>query len=145
MNWRIGEILIQKKLIDWKQLEEALEEHYRTKELTGEILVRKGHISRSLLYKALGEQYHLRFVHLDRIRINPQAVQLIPRSIAQKYTIMPIEVYNGVLQLGIANPISAWPESEIKEIARVNEVRSVLCLPSDIERAIQENYLSQTV
>ena len=41
MNWRIGELLVRKKLISWEQLEEALDEQQRTHELIGEILVKK--------------------------------------------------------------------------------------------------------
>ncbi|MCM8776563.1 MAG: type II secretion system protein GspE, partial [Candidatus Omnitrophica bacterium] len=80
MTWRIGEILIQKKLITWEQLSEVLVEQKKTKELTGEILVRKGFISYPLLYKALAEQRGIPFVDLGRVKINPKAVESIPRS-----------------------------------------------------------------
>lgn len=140
MAWRIGEILIQKKWITWEQLQDALGEHQRTKDYTGAILVRKGYISNFLLYRALAEQFHMRFVDLERTRINPKAVERIPRSIAVKYTLMPIELHNNTLQMAITNPLSAWPETELKELAKVQEIRAVLCLPSHVEKAILEHY-----
>ena len=140
MTWRIGEILIQKKLITWDQLSDALEEQKRTKELTGEILVRKGYISRPLLYKALAEQHEVRFVDLKRTKINPKAVEKIPGSIAQKYKLMPIEMVNGELILGISNPMLVWPEAEIKQITQVAGIRTVLCLPEDVDEAIVRTY-----
>ncbi len=140
MTWRIGEILIQKKLINWDQLQEALSEQKMTKEYTGTILVRKGFVSDLLLYKALAEQYQVRFVDLARIKINPKAVEKLPKSIAEKYGIMPIELHDDILTLGSANPIRTWPESEIKELAGVREIRAVLCVPAEIDKAIRENY-----
>ena len=140
MAWRIGELLVQKKLITWEQLEEVLEEQKKTKEFTGEILVRKGYISQSLLYKALAEQYQMRFVDLKRIKINPKAVEFIPRSVAEKYSIIPIEMREDVFLIGISNPLNVWPEVELKQITKLNDIRTVLCLPSDIQEAIKENY-----
>ncbi|MBN1688324.1 MAG: hypothetical protein JW893_04425 [Candidatus Omnitrophica bacterium] len=140
MSWRIGEILIQKKLLTWDQLKDALEEQERTKELIGEILIRKGLVHEHLLYKALAEQYVMRFVDLSRTRINPKAVALIPKSVAQKYNILPIELYRDKLTLGIGNPIHLWPEEEIKQLAKVTQIDTVLCVPTAIRKAIEESY-----
>jgi hypothetical protein len=52
-QWHIGEILIQKRLIDWKQLEDALTEQKRTHEFVGEVLVRKQYVPKFLLFKAV--------------------------------------------------------------------------------------------
>lgn len=140
MGWRIGEILVQKKWIDWWQLQEALEEQQRTKEYTGSVLVRKGYLSNFLLHQALAEQFHIRFVDLPKTRINPQAIEKIPRSIAQKYSLIPIELHGDVLQVGISNPLNTWPESELKQLAGVKEIKTVLCMPADIQKAIEEQY-----
>ena len=64
-NWHIGEILIQKRLIDWEQLNEALSEQKLTRESVGEILVRKQRIPRFLLYKALAERHAMPFADLS--------------------------------------------------------------------------------
>ena len=141
MIWHIGELLIQKKLISWEQLQDALEEQKKTKELTGEVLIRKRYISENLFYKALAEQYGLRFIDLKRTRINPKAIALIPRSIAQKYSIMPVEIAGGALVVAISNP-RLWPERELFELTQV-QVRPVICLPADISDAIKENYAAE--
>ena len=140
MAWRIGEILVQKKLISWNQLEEVLEEQKQTREFTGEILIRKGYVSSLLFYKSLAEQHKLRFIDLKRTRVNPKAVELIPRSVAQKYSLMPVEILQGELVIGISNPLMVWPEAELKELTKMPAIRTVLCLPADIQKAIQEYY-----
>ena len=140
MTWHIGEILIQKKLISWEQLEDALAEQRKTKEFTGEILVRKHYISELLLYKALADQHKIRYVALKHTHINPKAVAAIPKSIAEKYTLMPIDIMQNTLTVGIGNPLNIWPESELKELTGFHEIRTVLCLPEDIRQTIKENY-----
>ena len=141
--WHIGEILVQKKLIDWKQLEDALNEQKRTKEFVGEVLVRKQYVPRFLLFKALAERHAIPFVDLSNIFIDSKAVQRIPQSIALKYGVVPIEIQEGTLVLGIDNPMTVLPEKEITELAKVAEIKTVLCTPEAVSRAIEANYGTQ--
>ena len=136
----IGEILVQKKWVSSRELEEALEEQKKTQELVGEILIRKGILSQPLLYKALAEQHRIRFVDLKHIKINPKAVALVPHAIAEKYSLMPIELRDEVLTVGISNPLNVWPEAELKHLTQAKEIRTVLCLPNAVHQAIQEYY-----
>ncbi len=140
MVWRIGELLVQKKLISWEQLEDVLQEQKRTQELTGELLVRKKYISQSLLYKTLADQFAMRFVDLRKTKINPRAVELIPQSIAEKYLLMPIEVSPESLVIAISSPLNVWPEAELKKLTGMKEIKTVLSLPDDIKTSIQESY-----
>jgi type IV pilus assembly protein PilB len=138
--WHIGELLIQKKLISWEQLEVALDEQKKTKELVGEILVRKGFVPPVLFYRTLAEQNRMRYVDLARTRINMKAVQKVPRSIAKKFRIMPIEIVEDTLTVAIPNPLAMWPQQDIKQLANVTHLQAVLCLPQDIDQAIKEYY-----
>ena len=140
MVWHIGELLIQKKLISWEQLEDVLQEQKKTKEMTGEMLVRKKYISQGLLYKTLADQYAMRYIDLKKIKINPRAVEIVPQSIAEKYLLMPIEVSNDNLVIAISSPLNVWPEAELKKLTAMREIKAVLSLPEDIKSAIQENY-----
>lgn len=143
MSWRIGEILIQKKLISWEQLNEVLEEQKKTHELTGDILLRKKFVSHLLLYKALAEQHDLAFVDLKRTKINPEAVEKIPAAVAYKHHMMPLELHDGVLTIGVSNPIQLWPETELKQLAHVEEICAVLCLPGDLADMLSQYYGKQ--
>jgi type IV pilus assembly protein PilB len=140
MAWRLGEILIQKRLISWDDLGECLEEQKKTREFIGEILVRRGRVAKSLLYLALAEQFDIRYVDLSRIRINPKAIEVVPQSLAEKYLFMPIDIHDGVLTLGIDDPLKKWPEAEICKLARVSSTLKVLCMPEAIQLCLKEHY-----
>lgn len=139
-QWHIGEILIQKKLIDWKQLEEALGEQKRTHEFVGEVLVRKQYVPKYLLFRALAERHSMPFVDLTHVFIDPKAVERVPRSIAVKYGFIPIEVRAEGLVVGIGDPRAVLPDVEIAELAGVSGVRTVLCTPEAVMNAIDQNY-----
>jgi hypothetical protein len=142
-EWHIGEILIQKKLIDWKQLDEALSEQKRTREFVGEVLVRKQYVPRFLLYKALAERHAMPFTDLSHIRIDPSAVERLPESVAEKYHIIPIEIQDHTLVVGISDPTAVLPHSEIAMLAGVRKVHSVLCTPEAVKTAISVHYKNQ--
>ena len=143
--WHIGEILIRKKLIDWEQLEDALNEQKRTHEFVGEVLIRKQYIPKFLLFKALAERHAMPFVDLSHVFIDPRAVERVPKSVAVKYGFVPIEMQDGTLVIGIGDPCAVLPEVEIAELAGVSETKTVLCTPDAVASAIDQHYGSQNV
>ena len=139
-QWHIGEILIQKKLIDWKQLDDALAEQKRTHEFVGEVLVRKQYVPKFLLFKALAERHAMPFVDLSHVFIDPRAIERVPKSVAVKYKFIPVEVQDGTLVVGIGDPQAVLPCPEIAELAKVTEIKMVLCTPDAVSAAIDHNY-----
>lgn len=144
-NWHIGEILIQKRLIDWEQLNEALSEQKLTRESVGEILVRKQRIPRFLLYKALAERHAMPFADLSRTRIDEAAIRRVPQSIAQKYGIIPIEIRGRTLVIGIGDPTAVIPRDEIASLAKMDSIHTVLCTPEAVRIAAAAHYGKTTL
>lgn len=138
--WHIGEVLIQKKLIDWDQLDDALSEQKRTQEFVGEILVRKRYIPKFLLFKALAERHAMPFVDLAHVFIDPRAVERVPKSISVKYGFIPIEIQSDTLVVGIGDPRAVLPDAAIAELAGVSKITSVLCTPDAVTAAIDQYY-----
>lgn len=135
MNWRIGELLVRKKLISWEQLEEALDEQQRTHELIGEILVKKKFISAFLLYKTLAEKHRMQFIELQKIHVNPIAVEIVPKSVAMKFGFFPLELADNTLIITLSNPLNVLPEDELKKLIKIQSIRATLCMPQDLEWA----------
>jgi len=144
-QWHIGEILIQKKLIDWNQLEDALSEQRRTREFVGEVLVRKQYIPKYLLFKALAEKHTMPFVDLAHVFIDPLAIERVPKSVAIKYGFVPIEMQENTLVVGISDPCAVLPNAEIAELARVSGIKTVLCTPDAVAVAIGQHYGSESI
>ena len=143
--WHIGEILIRKKLIDWEQLEDALNEQKRTHEFVGEVLTRKQYVPKFLLFKALAERHAMPFVDLSCVFIDPRAIERVPKSVAVKYGFVPIEIQRDVLVIGTGDPCTVLPEAEIAALAKVSNIKAVLCTPDAVAIAIGQHYDGQNM
>lgn len=86
----LGERLIASGLITQDQLQVALTEQSRRDEPLGRILVRLGLISEGMLRDTLGESLGQESVDLSTVVPDPDALQMIPKNIARRYHMLPI-------------------------------------------------------
>lgn len=140
MAERLGEIFLKRKLVSPEQLESALQEQTHTGEFLGEILIRLGYVKEDDLLHVLAEQFKTRFVSLDRVRVNPQVLKMVPRHLAWEYRFLPIDIRASVLLIAVANPLDMWPMSVLQEKLDLVEVQIVLARKDDIMRSIQKHY-----
>ena len=101
---RLGDSLIKQKIITKQELELALKEQKRTKELLGEIVVRLGFATRKDLSKAVAKSSDLSFIELKDVQIDPTVVKIIDSSIARRFFLMPFSLVDEVLYVAMDNP-----------------------------------------
>lgn len=140
MALRIGELLIQKKLLTQEQLESALVAQGHSGKFLGEILVEKGFILETDLLKVLAEQFNTHFVSLEQVQINPVAVKQVPVDLVAEHYFMPIEMRNGVMLIAVSNPLDMWPMSTLQKQLNLEDVQIVLALKEDIKNCIRKYY-----
>jgi type IV pilus assembly protein PilB len=144
---RLGEILLEKGLIDNLQLSKALEVQRSLQQksgderdvLTGEILVELGFVKETDIAQVLSTQYRLPYFPASQYRINPEALRLVPQNIARRYDIMPLEKIGNCLTVAMANPLDGQAISELQSISHCS-VHSLLSTASDIRRTIVRFY-----
>ncbi len=86
----LGERLIAEGLITEDQLQVALKEQSRRDEPLGRILVNLGLISEGVLRDTLGESLGHDSIDLSTVIPDPDALMMVPKSIALRYGILPI-------------------------------------------------------
>lgn len=101
---KIGEILIEEKLITEEQLSEALETQRLTGHKVGQILVDKGFIKENVLYKVLADKLGCKYVDLENYEINVNVVTKISQTLAQKHKAVPIDIENNKLKVAMSEP-----------------------------------------
>jgi len=57
-----------------------------------------------------------------------------------EYGLIPLAVKDDVLLVAVPSPDLIWPETEIKNIAQLRDIRSVLSTPEAIHDAIYRYY-----
>ncbi|MGB5719612.1 MAG: ATPase, T2SS/T4P/T4SS family [Woeseiaceae bacterium] len=90
-NVSLVERLIAAGVISEHQLERALQEKRREDRPLGEILVELGLISDKVLRGTLPQLFGEGIVDLREILPNPHAVAQVPRELAERYSVLPID------------------------------------------------------
>ncbi len=86
----LGERLITAGLITQDQLQVALTEQGRNDEPLGRILVKLGLVSEGVIRDTLSESFGHESIDLATIVPDPDALQMIPKDVAARYLLLPI-------------------------------------------------------
>lgn len=140
---KLGEILLSSGIIDKLQLNTALKYQREWDRKLGEALVELGFISEAVLVKVLSKFLQVPAVELSQVRVNPLAVQKVPRRLAEKYGLMPMEIEGegpkSTLIVAMIDPTNLVAVDEVA-FTSACKVRPVVAAHSDIEKAIRRHY-----
>lgn len=104
MHKRIGEVLIDRGSINANQLNIALQKQKKKSTLLGEILLDLGFISLDTLREAVAETAGPQFIDITSIIASASAIKIIPKHIAIKHTLFPVNLDEENGELTIATP-----------------------------------------
>ena len=102
----IGDILVGSGAITPEQLNQAIETQKKTGGYLGEILLSLGFIQEEAFAYALSLQYgqDLPFMNLDKHTLTPDVIQLVPKDFVNRYRVVPVDRFQNILTLAIADP-----------------------------------------
>lgn len=130
---KIGEILVNKKLITETQLAESLEIQKETGEKVGEILIRKGFISDETLVELVSFQRGFDTIELLKIQdnIDPSTSNLISKEFAFKRKVFPFKLTDSTLHVAMTDPRDINAIDEIRLLTGYN-VKPFITTEKDI-------------
>ncbi len=137
---KIGQVLVDLGFIDDDQLWGILEEAKSTSQPTGQVAVSRGLINQDQLLQALGEQHNLKVVNLSDIKPQPEALQLVPETMASVYKIVPLTLKDKILTIAIGDPNNLSAVDDLRNLLSVNEVVAQLSTPAAIAEAMSKAY-----
>jgi len=132
---RLGDLLVAAKLVDSKQIQEALELQEKTGRRLGSIVISKGWVSDQDVLQLLSRQLRVPYARLRSNIYDPAAVGLLDPNIARRLKVMPLFKVRGVMFLATANPQAIPILDEVEEHVGCS-VRPVLAVREDILQAI---------
>lgn len=102
---RVGEILVRRGVITRTQLDDALVAQGSSLLPLGSTLIRLGYASEADVAQALAEQYGLPAVDLSASTLDAAVLAVVPREVALQHRILPL-AFSGTnaLNLGLAKP-----------------------------------------
>jgi type II secretory ATPase GspE/PulE/Tfp pilus assembly ATPase PilB-like protein len=103
----LKEVLLDQGLLDEKKIEEIKLRQLKTGENEEEIIKALRMVSNQDLVKAKAAFLKVPFVDLETIGFSPEALSLVPESVAQKYKIVPyrFDPKEKILFITMANPL----------------------------------------
>lgn len=124
---RIGDVLVSYGYLSNEQIEEALALQKTDKgKRIGEILLERGFISEDQLLLALSNRLNMDIVNFENDPVDINAVSLIPKPVATKYSVIAISTENGRATLVVNDPLDFYA---------IEDVKSLLNMPCDIKLA----------
>jgi type II secretory ATPase GspE/PulE/Tfp pilus assembly ATPase PilB-like protein len=135
----LSELLISEELLTQDQLSLALNFQKAEGGQLRDILINHKLIKPEDLAGILSLQYNLPYIDLQRHKIQPKALKLIPESIARKHTLIPLDILGNALLVVMADPEDMQTIQDLQ--ARTSsKIEVAIGLPQDIQRAIDINY-----
>lgn len=140
---RLGEMLVEKGLIDKIQLEAAIGRQHQWGGRLGSNLVKLAYISEITLIKFLSSQLKLPCGDLSNIKFNNDTCKLITPEVAKKYHIIPLELKKGggkkTLYIAMSEPTNILAIDEVSFLTGLT-VNPVIATDSQISQAIDKFY-----
>ncbi len=117
---RLGELLVQQKLISEEQLSFSLGEQKRTGRKLGRVFIENGFVTEEQISGALARQLNIPYINLKFFNISPEFVRLLPETQARRFRALVLEEKGGALVVGMADPTDLFAYDEIARIVRRN-------------------------
>jgi len=136
---RIGEVLLERGIIDRKKLEEALAHQKEHGGLMGQVLIKLGYVTEEEVALALTAQYGFPYLPLDNYEIDNLLTSVIPEPLARQHCLIAIDRIGNALTLAMADPSNVKAIEEIELLTKC-VVQTFVSTPSDIEQAITKCY-----
>ena len=137
---RLGQILADLGLIDEEQLQEMLtEQEARGGELLGRVGVSLGFFSDEQLGEALAEQWNTVFVTLYDKQITHSLVDIISKTMAEMYRVVPLALEDNQLTIATADPQKIQIADELRVFLGY-EIHVVVATDAEIDKAIETFY-----
>jgi MSHA biogenesis protein MshE len=136
---RLGELLIQQQIVSENQLAEALAEQKRTGRKLGRVLNDLGLLSEAALHEVLAKHLQVPFVDLKQVRIDREAVKLLPEPLARRYRALILQRDDRGLLIGMADPSDLHAYDELQAKLKL-PLRLALVGEADFLKAVDAVY-----
>ncbi|MBL4683010.1 MAG: type IV-A pilus assembly ATPase PilB [Nannocystaceae bacterium] len=138
-NERIGEILVRESIISTDQLKEAKADQHRSGKRLAYSLAKLGILGEKELTDFLAKQYGVPSIGLAEFEIDPQVIELIPKEVAIKHTVLPVQKAGSTLIVAMNDPSNIYAIDDLKFLTGLN-IEPVVTTDAAIEEAIIRYY-----
>ncbi len=135
----LGQLLVKARLINEKQLQDALVIQKTEGKRIGSALLKIEAVSEESLITFLSRQYNVPPINLTDFNFDPSVLKYIPYEIAKRYHVIPLTLTGGNLRVAIADPSNHFAVEDIKFVTGMN-ISVYVAMESLIMDSIERHY-----
>ncbi len=140
-NVRVGDILVAAGLVTREQVERALRTQEKgKKKKIGTILIEMGLITEDQLLEALATKFGLRVVNLEETEPSQDALAALPREVATRMQVLPVEVHGRTLVVATSQPTDPTISENLR-FSTNYQIELVVSRSDQIHEAIENHYV----
>ena len=136
---RLGMLLLRAGIITERQLADAIEIHKVTGSPLGKVLVDLGYATQGGILSVMAKQIGIPYIDFSVKRPDANAIALVPRELAIRYTLMPIEIEDDHLVVAMADPQNVLALDDLRIITGY-EIAPAISTKDSIVAAVDEFY-----
>lgn len=136
---KLGELLIERGVINHAQIEEALAYSEKSGGLIGEVLVELNFATEKDIAQAITCQYGFPYLPLLNYEIDPEVISTIPENVCSQFCLIPIDKIGKSLTIAMSNPLNLKAVEDIEVITGCI-VQVFVSTATDIKQSIDKYY-----
>jgi MSHA biogenesis protein MshE len=136
---RLGELLLEEKLLTPEQLQSALDEQKRSGRKLGRVLTDMGLVREEKLHELLAANLQIPFIDVRQLTLDPPTVRLLPEAQARRFRALILQSDARGLLIGMADPTDLMAFDELR--ARLKQpLRMALVKEADLLKTMDVVY-----
>jgi len=136
----LGQMLVNDKVLTTDQLHQALERQRKTRERLGQILIDMKLIDEDMLLKYLGAQFRKESITRQELAaLDPDVVRLVPEEVARQYGVIASQRSGRKLIVATADPLNVMALDDLRRATGL-EVDFRIGPAGAIQEAIEKTY-----
>ena len=136
---RLGEFLVDRKVLSRDDLEEALVTEEKEGVPLAKVLMSRGLVGERDMVAAVAHQMNMPFHDFDRDPVNPMVDRLVPAELARRHMAIAVEMDGNALIIAMEDPSNSEAVEQLK-VATGWAIRPVLAVRSDLKRVVNAMY-----
>ncbi len=132
---KLGEILIDAKLLNPTQLETALSEAKKRHLRLGAALIAIGILSEDDILDALSSQLNVKKIDLSKIIIDPAVGKIIPEGLSKQFKMVSISLSDNILTVALSDPLNVFATDSLKRYVDY-DIEIVLAKEREITKSL---------
>lgn len=135
----LDEILVRTGMITPEVMQNVLQTAQRKSKAVEQVLIEDKLLTPRDLTRAVSVQLRVPLIALDKHKIHPEIIKLIPEELARKFNVLPLDIIGNSLAVVMEDVMDVYIIDDIATVLKMR-IEPMMAFPEEIREAIDRNY-----